>query len=395
MATNRHQPITRTIAIVDQMGDLPFDPWNEGRWAEISFEMDLSLGSASTVEAFRPIYRFWRCVLSEEKNFDLQIYAKPSKSKQRGQDLEVFLIGGYIFDILLDVLYDKIDKDFLKLKLEMTAVKFGKEQEKNVTFISKEMVATLSTGYIPNPDPDEPDEGYKFYFEDTYLGTLTEPYLELVDGGSHSWKFKVDLIVDEKDAYGVKLPKLESIEKAILEEELHTDFVLVAGDGGKIPCSKDRLSSRSKVFCGMLKSGMKESTENECKLEGMSKEGVKALLKYIYYFSVEDALQDPKIAMELLEAGHKYDVILLEDAMKRIFIGKPEEWFTVDAALLLFLWSLKMGNCKDLTRKAVMMINMKWDEARKTSVFQEQFAGIPKNLEKLHSWTLRAMNMNH
>ncbi|CAL8108340.1 unnamed protein product [Orchesella dallaii] len=389
MATKRHQPITRTIAIVHEVGELQFQPINEGRRADASFEMDLSVGSASIVEAIRPTYRFWRCVLNKKKNLDLQIHAKPSRSQQpqRGQDLEVFMIAGDVFDILLNVLYDKIDKDFLKLKLEMTAVKFGKE-EQNVTFTSKEMVATLNDGY----NPDEPDDVYKFIFEDPYIGTLTEPYLELVDGGSHSWKFKVDLIVDEKDAYGVKLPKLESIEKAVLEEELHTDFVLVAGDGGKISCSKDRLSSRSKVFCGMLKSGMKESTENECKLEDMSKEGVKALLKYIYYFSVEDALKDPKIAMELLEAGHKYDVILLEDAMKRIFIGKPEEWFTVDAALLLFLWSLKMGNCTDLTRKAVMMINMKWDEARKTSMFKEKFARIPENLEELQSWTLHAMN---
>ncbi|CAL8108331.1 unnamed protein product [Orchesella dallaii] len=278
--------------------------------------------------------------------------------------------------------------DILKLKLYLTAMKFDKVQgpAENVTLISKEMVATL------NREDDLGVQGgssYKYVFKDSDLGTLNEPFVKLFDGRRREWKLTLELIVDEKAAYGLKLPKFESIGKAILEGELHTDFLLVAGDGGKIPCHKVFLSNGSPVFCRMLQSDMKESTENECKLEDMSKEGVKALLKYIYYGGVEDALQDPKIALELWEAGCKYFIPGLENDMKRIFIGKPEEWFTIDAALLLFLWSSKMDNCEYLTSKTVKIINGRWNEAKETSVFQERFARIPKNFEELHSWTLR------
>ncbi|CAL8132590.1 unnamed protein product [Orchesella dallaii] len=389
MATKRHQPTTRTIASFNNKVQLSFveREWlTEGRCAEADF--GLCWISASTLEEFEAILLFGKsrgrnCYFFDE--LDIRIYAKP-KSEQRGHDLQVVL-GGDQLDDLLDMCYYKIDKSLLKIKLYMTSIKSDNEKDcfKNVTFISKEMVAALNTE--DNPDPRALS---KYIFSDPDLGTLTEPYL--VDGNEHDWKFTLELIADEKDAYGLKLPKLESIEKAVLEEELYTDFILIAGDGSKVPCNKVYLASRSPVFRRMLQSGMKESTENECKLEDMSKEGVKALLKYVYYFCVEDALQVPKIAMELLEAGHKYDITALEDTMKRIFIGKPDEWFTVDAALLLFLWSLKMNNCEDLTSKAVMIINKRWNEARKTSVFQERFARIPKSLEELHSWTLQALD---
>ncbi|CAL8108334.1 unnamed protein product [Orchesella dallaii] len=344
------------------------------------------------MEAFQTILYRKKSRLSEREretrkpNFNIQIYVSPRKadcSGQVGQNLRL-VVSGDSLDKLLDMCYDK---KLLKLKLRIRSFKDKREDDNTDDLeihlgeiISKEMVATLNT--------EEFLGGTKYLFEDPDFGKLAKPYL-IVDNSFCSLELRLELIADEKAIYGLKLPEWEPIEKVILEEEMHTDFSLVAANGDKIPCNKVYLASRSPVFRQMLKSGMKESTANECKLENMSKEGVKALLKYIYYFSVEDALQAPKIALELMEAGHMYDILNLANTMKQIFIGKPQEWFTIDTALLLFLWSIKVDDFEDATNKAVVVINRKWNDVSKSSMYKEQFVQIPKNLEELNCWTLR------
>jgi len=97
------------------------------------------------------------------------------------------------------------------------------------------------------------------------------------------------------------------------------------------------------------------NADNALKVE-MSEEGVSAFLKYIYYSNLDDALKNGSIALELLKAGQKYDMALLEEAVKRIFKGKPVGWFDVELAIHLFLWSRQMDDYEDVKIKAVQVL---------------------------------------
>ncbi|CAL8131828.1 unnamed protein product [Orchesella dallaii] len=313
---------------------------------------------------------------------------KPRKadySGQVGQNLRL-VVSGDSLDKLLEMCYDK---KLLKLRLQIRSIMDKKEDDKTDD-LEIQLGEIISKGRKNGCDLEHRKVSgrHKVHFEDPDFGKLAKPYL-VVDNSFCSLELRLELIADEKAIYGLKLPEWEPIAKSILEEEMHTDFSLVAANGDKIPCNKVCSVSRSPVFRQMLKSGMKESTANECNLDNISKEGVKALLKYIYYFSVEDALQAPKIALELMQAGHMYDILNLANAMKQIFIGKPQEWFTIDTTLLLFLWSIKVDDFEDVTNKAVVVINRKWNDVRKASMYKERFVQIPENLKELNCWTLR------
>ncbi len=71
----------------------------------------------------------------------------------------------------------------------------------------------------------------------------------------------------------------------------------------------------------------------------MTEAGVRAMLKFIYCWDLEDASKNCAIAVELLEAGHLYQIELLEDATRKIIWAKPINWLPVDLALKLFLSS--------------------------------------------------------
>jgi len=106
----------------------------------------------------------------------------------------------------------------------------------------------------------------------------------------------------------------------------------------------------------MLLTNMTEANAKNSAPVEMSEEGVKAFLKYIYHSDLDDALKNGSIALELLMAGHKYDMALLEDAVKEIFKEKRAGWYDVDVAMNLFLWSLKMNDYEDVKMKAVNVL---------------------------------------
>jgi len=114
------------------------------------------------------------------------------------------------------------------------------------------------------------------------------------------------------------------------------------------------------------------NTDNALKME-MSEEGLAAFLKYIYYLDLDDALKNGSVALELLKTGHKYDMAALEKATQQIFKGKGVDWFDVDVAMHLFLWSRKMdGDYEDVKMKAVQVIKkyvgMYWNDMFKKLV---------------------------
>ncbi len=86
---------------------------------------------------------------------------------------------------------------------------------------------------------------------------------------------------------------------------------------------------------------MSESKDNTLEIVDMTAAGVRALLQFIYWWDLEMASKSCVMAFELLKAGHKYLMEDLEKAMTEIFLGMTFEWFSVDLAVKLLLFSKK------------------------------------------------------
>ncbi len=63
----------------------------------------------------------------------------------------------------------------------------------------------------------------------------------------------------------------------------------------------------------------------------------------LYCSDIEDCLKSGTIAFELLEAGHKYHIVELENAMLAIFEAMHSLWYSVDVAVKLLIFSRKVG----------------------------------------------------
>ncbi len=103
--------------------------------------------------------------------------------------------------------------------------------------------------------------------------------------------------------------------------------------------------------------GMSECKDNCLVIGEMSEAGVRAMLQFIYWCDLEEPAKNCEMALELLEAGHKYLVEDLENAMLGIFGAMTCKWFTVDVALKLFRFSrsARLGN----TEKRGLQV-LKW-----------------------------------
>jgi len=68
----------------------------------------------------------------------------------------------------------------------------------------------------------------------------------------------------------------------------------------------------------------KTGSEN-CANVDMSEKEITALLKYIYYYSVDDGVECAATAIELMHAGRRYNLPVLQNAMARILVGKAKD----------------------------------------------------------------------
>lgn len=83
---------------------------------------------------------------------------------------------------------------------------------------------------------------------------------------------------------------------------------------------------------------------------------MRALLAYLYHMDTTEARKDCKVAFQLLEAGHKYDIEGMEEPLKQIIINKDNAWFTADMVLRLLLLARNLEGGADLKTKAVRVL---------------------------------------
>ncbi|CAL8129445.1 unnamed protein product [Orchesella dallaii] len=94
---------------------------------------------------------------------------------------------------------------------------------------------------------------------------------------------------------------LTMMNRRFLEQGIKADFALVTEKGYSIPCHRIFLQAVSQAFARMIElDGAKEPPENLIKLpNSLTREGIGALLKYIYFRDVQDPKERPEIACEL------------------------------------------------------------------------------------------------
>lgn len=113
-----------------------------------------------------------------------------------------------------------------------------------------------------------------------------------------------------------------------------------------------KFKAGSPVFARMLEGKFKESSQNKMKLEGISRSGVQALLKFLYFSDLLDALALPAVALELLQIADQYDMPVLWNAIVTLLMKVDHGWFDVDTALNIFQFIRNRDDDED--KKPVM-----------------------------------------
>ncbi|CAL8108337.1 unnamed protein product [Orchesella dallaii] len=180
-------------------------------------------------------------------------------------------------------------------------------------------------------------------------------------------------------------PAMNPVGRKFLEENLHSDFTIIAQNRTRIPTHKLVLAAHSPVFQRMLESDCQETMENIIELDN-SKEGVMAFLKFLYYSDIEDPIGNERVALELLELGHKYEISSLENVMKALFLSV--DCYSVDVAVTLFHRSGMVAGYEDLKAKAVRSIKLRKNDLKESTVFDELVRKDPEMTKELFELAL-------
>ncbi|CAL8101262.1 unnamed protein product [Orchesella dallaii] len=178
----------------------------------------------------------------------------------------------------------------------------------------------------------------------------------------------IEIIPGDNVVFGPS-PDHLTVMKGVYEAKALCDFNIIADTGKYIPCHKVFLSANSPAFARILLTECKETTENTYKLD-LSERGADALLKYIYYRNLDDPLESCNIAFELMDIAHQYEIVGLENTIKDIFMGKSYLWYTIDVAVDLYLYTLKMQGYDQLKDELLKVIKMKFKQLEGSKVFQ-------------------------
>jgi len=129
---------------------------------------------------------------------------------------------------------------------------------------------------------------------------------------------KNTLIVGKRKIISRDCPQ-KNISSKILEEKSFTDFEIIS-DGKSYPCHKVFLSAASKVFKGMIESGMKESLNSTLALESFPEDVINSFLKFIYTGDMDEKVMSENCAI-FLEFGEKYDLEYLKVVAEQAMIS--------------------------------------------------------------------------
>jgi len=118
-----------------------------------------------------------------------------------------------------------------------------------------------------------------------------------------------------------------------------------------------KILARSPAFQRMFENDWKETTESKSKIS-LSEKGLNAFLEYVYSSKIDSAKENPSIAVELLEISHEKEISTLEQEMKNLILGKPDDWLSFDQALQLLVRSIRVKSYECLKKKATATMKL-------------------------------------
>ncbi|ODM88776.1 BTB/POZ domain-containing protein [Orchesella cincta] len=177
------------------------------------------------------------------------------------------------------------------------------------------------------------------------------------------------LKTEDNDVFG----KLSSTCENILSRKVNADLTIIASNRAALKCHKCFLSVNSTVLAAMLDSNMKESKSSQIELLDVTEPCVKALLEYLYTFKITQGRKSSKLAVEMFQVAHKYDISQLEKEMAQILLERANSWYDVNAALDLFRFSRNVEEHKTIKLKCVQVLQLKAEELLKSENYKKLF----------------------
>ncbi|ODM88495.1 hypothetical protein Ocin01_18187 [Orchesella cincta] len=165
-------------------------------------------------------------------------------------------------------------------------------------------------------------------------------------------------LYNDASTSSAQLNSLQELNESIFKSKATSDFALVAENGVAMTCHRNFLEAHCPSF--EIAFG-NQSTPIQHRLN-LSEEGLKALLEFVYCLKLDIPREKPSVALELLDIGVKKQMPMLTKAINSLLVEQPDDWFGFDAALQLFLHSIKLQGYDELKKKAVRSMKLKGDE---------------------------------
>ncbi|CAL8102708.1 unnamed protein product [Orchesella dallaii] len=171
-----------------------------------------------------------------------------------------------------------------------------------------------------------------------------------------------------------------------LLDDSDADFTLVSSNGAEIKCHQLILKLHSPVFRSMIESGMQETATRKVAMDGMPEDAVRALVKFLYTWDLSEPIKNLSIAIQLLQAGHKYEIKDLERAMIQLFGAKRslddyKTWFSktaMDDIFELYVFAHEVGSpFEEVEDACIKMFKLRRDDVGRTQRFKQIFLTNP------------------
>jgi len=213
--------------------------------------------------------------------------------------------------------------------------------------------------YEPNTTLNFPDLSLSITEEENevvFIGrrVVSTTALQFKDGATYTGRMDISLLLATSPTYE-KIMKYSSLNLKSPAEAVAFDFELVAENGVRYPCHRVFLAGNSSVLARMFQTEWKETQEKVCYMN-LSANGVMALLRFVYHANFNQALRSSRIAVELLEIAHQFEILLLFKAMRVLLVKQPGAWFSIDVAQKLLSFTERAEGYRDLKWKAEKVI---------------------------------------
>ncbi len=99
----------------------------------------------------------------------------------------------------------------------------------------------------------------------------------------------------------------------------------------------------SPVFATMFQTDMLEAKEGCLEIVDFSEDVVRALMEFVYWGNMEEALKSCEMTLELLQLADKYQMKDLMENLLQIIWYMPFGWFDVEMVVKLVCFTKNVG----------------------------------------------------